>query len=353
MFTKFTKIKDYKSIIRDVIHSTRYIGLNESGEPIYDNEKELPTLTFTGTIKLHGTNASIVRSPSGDIHFQSRREIITPEKDNAGFAFFGKSHESIFNEYFDRIKIKYWKDLSDNHIAIFGEWCGGNIQKGVAISGLPKMFVIFAVKISLDIGGEVYSEYIPKQYWKDLRSPENNIYNIYDFKTYSIDIDFNRPKEFINTLVDYTMEVENKCPVGEYFGRGINEGDNITGEGIVWETWYKGDRFIFKTKGEKHSSSKVKKIVSIDAEKLNSINEFVNYAVTENRLNQAIEQVFTIRSIEPEKRYTGDFIKWIHNDIIEEESDVLNANGLEPNDVNKEISIKARNWFFKYLDYLI
>ncbi|MFA5484894.1 MAG: RNA ligase family protein [Candidatus Pacearchaeota archaeon] len=352
MFITFTKIRDYKSIIGDIIHTARFVGIDESGEPMYDNDKELPTLTFTGTCKLHGTNASVVRSPNGDIYFQSRRAVITPMKDNAGFAFFAKSNESIFNDFFDKIVDRY-KDSSDKHIAIFGEWCGGNIQKGVAISGLPKMFVIFAVKLSEEIDGEMVSEYLPNQFWKDLNFPEFNIYNIYDFKTYSIDIDFNTPKYFINKLVEYTLEVEDKCPVGTHFGRSSINGDNVTGEGIVWETWYKGNRIIFKTKGEKHSSSKVKKIVSVDTEKLDSIMEFIDYSVTENRLNQAIEQVFTIRSVEPHKKHTGDFIKWIHNDIIEEESDVLNANGLEYKDVNKEISIKAKNWFFKYLDSLI
>lgn len=352
MFTKFTKIKDYKSIIRDIINSSRYVGLDDSGHPIYDNDKELPTLTFTGTCKLHGTNASVVRSPNGDIHFQSRRGVITPEKDNVGFAFFAESNKSIFENFFNEI-IKSIKNFSidKKHIAIFGEWCGANIQKGVALNGLPKMFIIFAVKISKEADGDVVSEYLPPVVWEHLSCPEYKIFNIYDFKTYKIDIDFNHPKNYINTLVDYTLEVEEKCPVGEYFGRSGN--DCLTGEGIVWETWYEGQRFIFKTKGEKHSSSKVKKIVSIDPEKINSITEFVEYSVTENRLNQAIEQVFTINSIEPEKKHTGDFIRWIHKDILDEELDVLNENGLEPKDVNSDISIKAKNWFFKYLDSLI
>ena len=41
-----------------------------------------------------------------------------------------------------------------------------------------------------------------------------------------------------------------------------------------------------KVKGEKHSSSKVKKLASVDVEKLNSIKDFVDYAVTESRLEQ-------------------------------------------------------------------
>ena len=43
----------------------------------------------------------------------------------------------------------------------------------------------------------------------------------------------------------------------------------------------------------------------------------------------------------------GDFIRWIVNDIISEEIDTMSSNGLEPKDVNKYISNKSREMFFK------
>jgi hypothetical protein len=82
---------------------------------------------------------------------------------------------------------------------------------------------------------------------------------------------------------------------------------------------------------------------------MNSVNEFIEYAVTENRLNQGIEQVFTSTSEIPDITKTGNFIKWILNDIIKEELDVLTTSGLEVKEVTGAISAKAVKWFKQYL----
>ena len=102
---------------------------------------------------------------------------------------------------------------------------------------------------------------------------------------------------------------------------------------------------MFKTKGEKHSVTKVKKLVEVDVEKLNSINEFVEYSVTENRFNQAKHVIFGEDYLD--RRKLGDFIRWIINDIMSEELDTMKKNNLEPKDVNKYISNKIRTMFFE------
>ena len=43
-------------------------------------------VTFYGTVKLHGTNASVVVDHEGNFYCQSRNRVITPENDNYGFA---------------------------------------------------------------------------------------------------------------------------------------------------------------------------------------------------------------------------------------------------------------------------
>ena len=83
---------------------------------------------------------------------------------------------------------------------------------------------------------------------------------------------------------------------------------------------------------------------------MNSINEFIEYSVTENRLNQGVEQVFTSAGLVPEIKMMGQFLRWITNDIVDEEMDVMTENNLEPKDVKKHISTKAREWFMNYLD---
>jgi hypothetical protein len=176
--------------------------------------------------------------------------------------------------------------------------------------------------------------------YTDLKNNEAKIYNIDDFETYSLDIDFNMPELIQNKLGELTLAVEEECPVGKAFGfSGI-------GEGIVWSCELKGNIHRFKVKGEQHSSSKVKKLASVDTEKITSIKEFVDYAVTESRFNQAIEKIFP--NNEPvDVKKLGEVIKWVVNDIIKEETDTLVQNNLEPKDIGKYVSNKVREMFFK------
>jgi len=106
--------------------------------------------------------------------------------------------------------------------------------------------------------------------------------------------------------------------------------------------------FQLKTKGKKHSSSKTKTIAPVDVEKLNSIQEFIAYAVTENRMEQAIVEVFAEE--EPTIQKMGDFLRWLVKDIAEEEVDVLEENGLIVKDIGRYIANKARPWFQALLD---
>jgi len=344
--TKFTKIGQYRNVIKAITDRAKYKGQDENDNPIYDESAEMPVVAFKGTVKLHGTNASVCQSSDGNIWYQSRKNVITPTSDNAGFATFAESNKEVFEGFLNDIRDDYYEKDSKLTIGIFGEWCGGGIQKGVAINGLEKMFVVFAVKI-IDEEDDENNFYLSEAYWPEVKSPEHKIYNIHDYSSKFLMIDFANPAMVQNQLVKYTEEVERECPVGKAFGSsGI-------GEGLVWVGYYEGDRYVFKTKGEKHSVSKVKTVASVDVEKLKSIDEFVKYSVTVNRLEQAIEQVFTIENIEPDRKKTGDYLRWIVNDIISEELDTLVGNGLEPKDVNGAISKEARKWFFKFLDEMV
>ena len=353
----YPKIKQFRQVISDINHSASFLHLDENNDPVYDSNYEKPVVTFRGTVKLHGTNAGVSYNSIEGMWAQSRKNIITPEKDNAGFAFFVESNKEVINEMFQTLIKDNGTDTDNYTLTIYGEWCGGNIQKGVAISGLDKMWVIFGVKVSPNDQGTD-----EQAYWIDhskLKSIENKIYNVVDFKTFEIDIDFGNPSEAQNKIVDLVLEVEKECPVGREFGRKIvpasmRVGENVctTGEGIVFTGKFKDNYYRFKAKGKEHSASKVKTVAPIDVEKMNSIKEFVDYAVTENRLNQGVEQVFTTSSTPVEIKMMGAFLKWVSNDVITEEMDVMKESNLEPRDVKKEISNKARKWFMDYLDKL-
>ena len=338
-FISFPKIGQYKNVIIDVLNTTRFTGVDENGDAIYDPTILPPTLEFTGTVKLHGTNAGVSYNKEDGIWAQSRRGIISIEKDNAGFAFFVESEKEIFLDLFSQIKFD-----DENTVTIFGEWFGGNIQKNVAINGLSKRFSIFGVKITPKslMEGDTSNPafWIQESEYRNLKSPENGIYNTLDFKHWVKKIDFGNPAKFQNELVDITNEVEAQCPVGKEFG---NDG---IGEGVVWvHQSEKYGTIRFKVKGAKHSSSKTKNLAPVDNEKLESIEKFVEYAVTENRLNQGIESVFTMNSKEMDIKEMGVFLRWIMSDILAEELDTLKASGLEPKEIGKSVSMKARNWF--------
>lgn len=317
-FYKYPSIEAYRNIIKAVQSQHDYQGKDENGDNIYQHISPYPTLSFTGTVKLHGTNSGIIKHKDGTVTFQSRERILTLQYDNAGFAaaMLGCNLDFLFEG------VEF-----EEYIAVYGEWCGGNIQAGIALNQLPKMFVIFGLKID----GEW------KQLPADLHSNEQRIYNIYQFPTYEIDIDFNVPELVQNKLIEMTLEVEKECPIGAYFGvSGV-------GEGLVFTSNTNPD-FRFKSKGEKHSASKVKTLNTVNVEEIEGLNEFVEYAASENRLKQGLtylqENGFPLSV-----KSTGDFIRWVVNDVYKEESDTIVANKLEVKKVNSAISVKARMWF--------
>jgi len=321
---KFGSIEQFRQTIREVKSHHDFAGKDENGDAIYKHTSDYPKITFKGTVKLHGTNAAIVKYKDGHVEYQSRENVLTLQKDNAGFmlAMSNKNLDFLFDKF-----------EFDDYIAVYGEWCGGNIQSGVALSQLSKMFVIFAIKVD-DI-------------WAPILRCDNDqgIYNINQFPTYSLEIDFNAPELTQNKLIELTEQVEKECPIGKYFGvSGV-------GEGIVWHAEYGDHNYIFKVKGEKHSVSKVKTLASVDVEQVENAKQFVESVVTENRLKQGI-QVLKERGIELDQKATGEYLRWVIGDIMKEESDTIVKNQLEVKKINPIVSNKARAWFFTYLDSL-
>lgn len=333
---KYPKIQQFRNVVSDINRMISFVGLDENGNAIYDKSIKKPVLTFKGTVKLHGTNSSVCYNVENGLWVQSRQHIITVENDNYDFAAFVDKNKEIFMSIIKDVMYKHKIDVNINIISIYGEWAGKGIQKNVGISEIEKAFFIFGVKISNP------NEEDFKSYWinsKDLKSKENRIFNVEDYKTYEVEVDFNMPGLAQNEFAEITEQVEKECPIAKSFGI-----DNGVGEGVVWMINYKNVNHRFKVKGAKHSVSKVKKLASIDIEKMNSIKDFVNYTVTENRFLQAIEIVFKDDEIDINKM--GDFLRWIVNDINREEMDTMLENNLEPKEVNKYISAKAREMFF-------
>ena len=343
-FKKFPSIGQFRDAVKQVQQTAKYHSV------------ELPKVTFTGTVKLHGTNAAIVCDKQG-WHVQSRERVITPESDNAGFAAWVYGNKEYWNKVHSAISGEISEEETNTQFQIFGEWCGGNIQKNIGLNRLPKMFVIFAISFC---EGDIH-EWYPVDYWRDALTKEGKPDNIYfstDFPTYDIVVDFNNPALSQNELVQITEEVEKDCPVARKFLPDCTE--ELIGEGIVWSI-AKGiaedgilkcnplmhptlHQLRFKVKGEKHSSSKVKVLAEVDPEKVKSIAQFVEYACTNNRLEQGLNSMKE-NLLEISTKNTGEFIRWVMQDILKEELDVLVNSGIEPRDVNSAIAKKARDFY--------
>lgn len=316
-FKAFSKIEQFRNIVKQVRDYCSY------------HSAPLPAIIFDGTVKLHGTNAA-VGFKDGEIFCQSRSRIITPEDDNFGFANFVESNK----DYFQHLINMTCADFGMEDIIIYGEWCGGNIQKGVALSELDKMFVIFRVEdLCTGNTADLYQMDTYKGFYHHIP-----VYVSTEFMCFMVAVDFANPEDAVKGLIELTEDVEKCCPVAyEFDVEGV-------GEGIVW-TGQLGDKeLIFKVKGEKHSVSKVKKLATVNPEVVKSVQNFVEYAVTTNRLEQGLQEVGL------DQKNIGKFIGWVNKDIHKEEQDVLEANNLTMKQVAGKIADKSRAFYLERLN---
>lgn len=357
---KYHSTNQFRNVCKSIKEQATFSHVSEDGKVVFDPTKTIPTLEYIGTVKLHGTNASIVLHENGDISFHSKSQLLgyvrdeefTLLSDNAEFAQTMFRRIDSVKELLESARkvVKDFQGVELYPIKVSGEWAGQGIQKSVGISFLSKKsFFVFGIKA----GDTIQSE---KQGWLPVTSTlnldvdnENGIYSITQFKTETVEIDFNTPEFIQNTLVEVTEKIENECPVSKQLNTVDSEGNQVLlGEGLVWTPvdpdycWDSGN--WFKTKGKKHSVSKVKSVASVDPEKLSSIQDFVEYAVTENRLDQGIREVGLDQSL------IGKYIGWVNKDINKEEADVLENSNLTMKDVGKYLANKSREYYINKLN---
>jgi len=319
-------IEQFRTIVKNVQRTAQFVSYNEETKEVITNKNaKMPVITFTGTTKIHGTNAGWAYTKD-EQWCQSRKNIITPEKDNAGCAFKMMSLKNEFNEICEDLVEKNNIDLNKQGIVLFMEFAGGNIQKNVAINGTNKSFYIFEYAKVFDL--EVPEDEDSQNYWiktettKEFDLKDKDIYWVKDFKQFSIDIDFDRPDIAQNIMVDETTKVGDECPVGKYFGiSGV-------GEGIVYSYLDGKELLRFKSKDDRHSkgAGKVKTLKPVDEELQNKKIKFVNeFACSEGRLGQMFTEIVhsthngdnTLMSMKD----MGSYLRLVVNDVIKEESD--------------------------------
>src|SRR5690606_5328234 len=139
------------------------------------------------------------------VYFQSRNRVLSLEKDNCGFVtFMNDAPTEVLAELYNKIQIRYGENNNINTMMIAGEFCGGNVQKNVALTLLPKMFVIFAINID--------DTWVDMEEYFNIESREHHIYNISRGGVFSATLSLQNPDETVKILMDITDNVEKECP---------------------------------------------------------------------------------------------------------------------------------------------
>lgn len=240
------------------------VSATPDGEPsAFTPALEPRRRTFVGTVKLHGTNASIILRNSSNpvLQYQSRNKVIStqPSDDNLGAAaFLSKIPLDILLAEILRIRgVSIFEE-----IFIAGEWAGTGIQKGVAIASLKRFFAIFNIRVD--------GHWVDIRDYETVHSPAHRVYNVANFKTFEVTIDIDNDEEWrtgLKQMKQYSLEVANRCPVGEAL---LQEEDATpiskkggalvaVGEGIVWTMAPTPDNdyqlYNFKMKSEQFSAT--------------------------------------------------------------------------------------------------
>lgn len=316
---KYPSIEQLRSVCSDVAHRTRYVS-----DGVYTNAP-LPKIPFTGTIKLHGSNGGVVVTKD-TIVAQSRTQVLSDQNDNYGFFQFVSANV----DYFGAIGKTF--DYSES-VVIFGEWAGKGINAGgTGISRLPRAFYIFDIQVD----GKWLDKHSLFLLGRSLEMPDD-IRWITNYPTYQITLDFDTLHESSQILQDLEKiveEIDLQCPVALHHGVGG------IGEGLVFSNYEKGELLAFKLKGKSHRISKQKVIVALTPEVQASIDEFCDYALTLERLNQCYVMVE-----DKSLKGLGEFIKLVSQDVIKEESDVLESSGFDWKHVSRPLTRRVKEWF--------
>ncbi len=314
-------------------------------------------VSYRCKVKLHGTNAAIQCHQDGSVIAQSRTGEISVGNDNAGFARWVEENK-------DKWRLR-------NNQVIYGEWIGPGIQKGVAVSSIPKKsFAVFAVR-SMENPESLLVE--PA----DIKHVVSGIPDTYVIPWFSrggytdfeyieeLKIDWSLSNEELTKSLDpineWVYSVEHMDPwVFDVFGiKG-------TGEGLVFypisrehEGYTNFSNLVFKAKGEKHKNIATAKPAQVDASTAASVDAFVAMVLTEARLEQGARAVLgehkhedaltclfcTTGALTYDAKLTGKFVNWVSADVEKETQDELAASNLTWKQVQKAVSDKARAWY--------
>jgi len=322
-FKKWVKIHQFHNTRKEIKRKIDY-------QFSVGNVVPFPKVTYRAKVKLDGTNAAI-RIKDGEVKVQSRSRFITPEDDNYGFATWVYKNMGFFTS----IPVP-----SNVDFCVYGEWAGKGVQRRTSVSKVDRKFFPFAIVQEALI-------FTNPDNIHDALGDHDDIFSIpYLDGTYTVDYGSAESLSLFLERVNALCDQVEKC---DPFIRDLYNIEGL-GEGVVMypETPIMGleecSSLMFKVKGEEHETVRQKRPAILDPEVVNSISAFTQKFVTPARLEQAVREGC---NGEIDVKKTGDFLKWIGNDVKLESEDELEVAGLEWKHVAKKVSHTAREWWIK------
>lgn len=319
---------------------------------IYRHKAKLLTgsevIGYRAKVKLHGTNAAIRIDWDGTVTAQKRSSDITPEADNFGFAAWVEETK------------EHWANRSGTEtMVVFGEWAGPGVQKLVAVSKMDRCrFFVFAVYLPgsdrlISEPNEIAMCIEQLRVWRaaltrDTQDLTNELaFEVLPWFGGEYRIDFADEIGVRMTVERINADVSAIDACDPYIKESY--GIEGPGEGLVFfpESGCTLERFVttaFKAKGASHKVVKDSAPAKINTWATGSHREFVEQFVTENRLQQGLQEACGgIASM----KGAGDFLKWIGGDVKKESVAELEASGLDWKDIAKMVNLVAVTWFKK------
>lgn len=292
-------------------------------------------------VKLHGTNACIRIEPDGKVVAQKRSSDV--ETGHFGFAQWVKDNESAFANLANVEAVTY----------IYGEWCGPGVQHGVACSLTEnKVFYVFAFDQVLEYKNDTLRYYDPDKIENLLGKEMPNSLVIVPWHS-KITIDFEDKTQIETTLIKLNKLVEEigvEDPLIKELFDISDAGEGVVAYpllGVVSGRYNSQEEYFswlnFKAKSNAHRVNKTKTAVQFDPEKFLGIQAFADFYASEARMLQSFRESV---NEECDMKRTGEFVKWVVQDIYKESTTEREANPqLSWNACSKACSTRAALWY--------
>ena len=286
----------------------------------------IKSASFTGTVKLHGSNAGIrfERDSQRGVP-QSRRQVLADGLGLAGFGVFANL-PAVQAEMGRLAEAVLWAFPKHDAVTFYGEWCGGNVQKGVALNQLPKQWVVYDYTVTIGSQGED-TRHLPfgSRFSADLSAI--GLRSIVEAPKAHVDVDFTDAeslRQFKAFVEDITFDWTAECPWGKINGvTGLGEGAVWTADG---ELYHHRD-MRFKSKGEaftgRNHKVRIKKDEGPIAAHMIEMTEFLQQVAHPRRLEQMVFEVTDGSPDDLEMRHIGAAIKWLLKDVRDEDAEAL------------------------------